>query len=574
MKVSDWIAKYLADRGIDRVFEMIGGMTTHLIDSIYCEGRSETITVHHEQAGAIAACGWAQVKGLPGVALATSGPGAVNLLTGVGTCYFDSIPAIFITGQVNRNELSTGSSMRQLGFQETDIVSMAKAVTKGAVQVKAPEDVPGIMEWAFKTAMEGHPGPVLIDIPMDVQRGEILLDNMPGTYDAVPLMEIGKEAIDGFIRSLSDALGKSKRPLILVGNGVVRSGCSGDLSSVIERWGIPVVYSLMGKGALSGGPVVGMIGTYGNRWANYALSKCDLLLVLGSRLDIRQTGADVERFCRGKEIFQIEVDPGELGGRVPTTCSLLADLRSVVPYLMKMDLSWPSLSNWMKEIEALRVSWDDTEELGDVPGINPNWFMRKLGRNSPLASGFVTDVGAHQMWAAQSLETDGRFFMSSGGMGAMGYSLPAAMGASMAMGNSPVVVIVGDGGIQCNLQELQTVVRNGLPLKIIVMDNRSLGMVRQFQEAYFEGRYPGTVWGYDSPDFVSIAKAYGIQARSISDSEEVLEALRWLWDDPSVPSLLVVSIPPEVGIAPKMAFGRGLDEMDPIRVTPTGGAEE
>lgn len=569
MKASDWIASYLADRGIDRVFEMIGGMTTHLLDSIYREGRSSIVTVHHEQAGAMAACGWAQVKGLPGVALATSGPGAVNLLTGVGTCYFDSIPAIFITGQVNRNELSTGRPMRQLGFQETDVVSMAKAITKGAVQVTDPEDIPEIMDWAFKTAMEGRPGPVLIDIPMDVQRGDIPVETVFITDDDVP-HEVDVEGIEGFVLSLSEALTRSSRPLVLVGNGVVRSGCSDDLAVVLDGLGVPVVYSLMGKGAVKGDLVLGMIGTYGNRWANYALSRCDLLIVLGSRLDVRQTGADVDRFSEGKAIFQVDVDPAELDGRVQTTCSLASDLRSVMPYLLKRQLVASPSSDWLEELSRLRIAWDDREELGYVPGINPNRFMRELGDNSPAASCFVTDIGAHQMWAAQSLETYGRRFMSSGGMGAMGYALPAGMGASLALDRSPVVVIAGDGGFQCNLQELQTVVRNGIPLKMVVLDNRSLGMVRQFQEAYFEGRYPGTVWGYDSPNFTAIAEAYGIRSMSISSDTDVEDAIRWLWDDPG-PSLLVVSISPEVGIAPKMAFGRGLDEMDPLRPLPTGG---
>lgn len=570
MKASDWIACYLADRGIDRVFEMIGGMTTHLLDSIYREGRSSIVTVHHEQAGAMAACGWAQVKGLPGVALATSGPGAVNLLTGVGTCYFDSVPAIFITGQVNRNELSTGRPMRQLGFQETDVVSMAKAITKGAVQVTDPKDIPRIMDWAFKTSMEGRPGPVLIDIPMDVQRGDIPVKTVFIPDDDVP-NEVEVEGIEDFVLSLSEVLAKSIRPLVLVGNGVVRSGCSDDLAVVLDGLGVPVVYSLMGKGAVKGDLVLGMIGTYGNRWANYALSRCDLLIVLGSRLDVRQTGADVDRFSEGKAIFQVDVDPGELDGRVQTTCSLASDLRSVMPYLLKSQLVGSPSPDWLEELSRLRIAWDDREELGDVSGINPNRFMKELGDNSPAASCFVTDIGAHQMWAAQSLETYGRRFMSSGGMGAMGYALPAGMGASLALDRSPVVVIAGDGGFQCNLQELQTVVRNGIPLKMVVMDNRSLGMVRQFQEAYFEGRYPGTVWGYDSPDFTAIAEAYGIRSMSISSDTDVDEAIRWLWDDPG-PSLLVVSISPEVGIAPKMAFGRGLDEMEPIRPLPTGGA--
>ncbi|MCF4113924.1 MULTISPECIES: thiamine pyrophosphate-binding protein [Dethiosulfovibrio] len=566
MKASDWIARYLADIGVDTVFEMIGGMTTHMLDSIYREGRSRIVTVHHEQAGAIAACGWAQVKGLPGVALATSGPGAVNLLTGIGTCYFDSIPAVFLTGQVNRNELSTGLSMRQLGFQETDVVSMAKAVTKGAVQVTDPEDIPKIMDWAFKTAMEGRPGPVLIDIPMDVQRGEIT-----EPYDAPELTEDPDKGsicgADRFLDRLKNALDKANRPLILVGSGVVRSGISEEVSSLVRKLKVPSVFSLMGKGTLKdcGELSVGMIGTYGNRWANYALARCDLLLVLGSRLDIRQTGVDTEGFTRQKEVFQVDIDPCEIEGRITATESLVADLRSLVPLMADKIMPAPSFDDWRSEISERRRLWDDTEELGRIEGINPNGFMRMLGLRSPDASAFVTDIGANQMWAAQSLDTDGRPFISSGGMGAMGYALPAAMGASIGFGQTPVVVVVGDGGMQCNIQELQTIVRNKLPLKIVVMDNGSLGMVRQFQEAYMGGRYPGTVWGYDAPDFCRVAEAYGIEARRVEDPAFVEDALAWLWRDPEKPSLLSVRILPGVGVAPKMAFGKGLDEMEPER---------
>ncbi len=300
MKASDWIARFLADRGVDVVFELIGGMTTHLVDSIYRHGRSRLVTMHHEQAAALAACGWAQVTGRPGVALATSGPGAVNLLTGVATAYFDSIPAVFLTGQVNSGEISAGSSMRQLGFQETDVVSMAAPVTKGARQAASAGEIPDLLCWAFDLAASGRPGPVLLDLPMNFQRGEVDENVDCG---AMPKTAVNGQALADFTGALGEALERAERPLLLVGNGVARSGTAKVLSELVRLWEIPAVWSLMGKGLLEdcGDLASGMIGTYGNRWANRALVESDLLLVLGSRLDIRQTGVDTEALQRAGE---------------------------------------------------------------------------------------------------------------------------------------------------------------------------------------------------------------------------------------------------------------------------------
>jgi len=564
MKASDWIARFLADRGVDVVFELIGGMTTHLVDSIYRHGRIRLVTMHHEQAAALAACGWAQVTGRPGVALATSGPGAVNLLTGVATAYFDSIPAVFLTGQVNSGEISAGSSMRQLGFQETDVVSMAAPVTKGARQAASAGEIPDLLCWAFDLAASGRPGPVLLDLPMNFQRGEV---NENVDCGAAPKTAVNGQALADFTGALGEALERAERPLLLVGNGVARSGTAKVLSELVRLWEIPAVWSLMGKGLLEdcGDLASGMIGTYGNRWANRALVESDLLLVLGSRLDIRQTGVDTEALQRGRAIFQVDIDRGELGGRVRPTKGLVADLADVVPALAS--LRPRPCRAWRERLRALRELWPDTAEFDLPSGIHPNRLMARIGAASAKAAGFVTDVGAHQMWAAQSLPVEGRRFLSSGGMGAMGYALPAAIGATLAAG-APFVVLAGDGGFQCNIQELQTVVRNGLPLKIVIVDNRSLGMVRQFQEAYFEGRLPGTVWGYDAPDFERIALAYGIDARTVTDESGLDEALTWLWSRPDRPALLVVSVPPEAPTWPKMAFGRGLDRMDPPRNEP------
>lgn len=578
MKACDWIARFLSDNGVEVVFELIGGMTTPLIDSIYRHGRSRIVTMHHEQAAAMAACGWAQMTRVPGVAIATSGPGAVNLLTGVGTAFFDSVPTVFLTGQVNSREISRGMNIRQLGFQETDIVSIAAPITKGARQAESAREIPELMKWAFGLAQEGRPGPVLIDLPMDFQREET--EDAPFEIDAFEQAKPGKyaeeEQMEAFLGSLKKALEKADKPLFLLGSGVLRSGTTRQVSELVRRWRIPAVWSLMGKGALDtcNGLSVGMIGTYGNRWANRALSEADLLVVLGSRMDIRQTGSDLVSFLAGKQVFRVDVDEDELSGRFMPSEGLLSDLRLAISGFLKFSIPGERWGDWVQQIQRYRVLWPDTDEQEALGGINPNRLMKVISEHSARAEGFVVDVGAHQMWAAQSIVLKkGQFFMSSGGMGSMGYALPAAIGASIAKEGAPVVVLAGDGGFQCNIQELQTVVRNSLPLKLVLLDNRSLGMVRQFQDEVFEGRHPGTVLGYDAPDFEDVGRAYGIPTKAVSMESMFDEAMQWLWNDPLSPALLVASISPAAGVYPKMMFGKGLDQMTPEKKEPEGLVE-
>ncbi|MDT5060838.1 MAG: acetolactate synthase large subunit [Acidobacteriota bacterium] len=567
MKVKDYVAQFLAEQGVPCVFELPGGMSAHFIDSLCQQGRVRIVSMHHEQSAAFAADAVGRLTGVPGVALATSGPGAVNLLTGVGSCHFDSSPAVFITGQVNRSELKGDRAIRQLGFQETDIVSMARPVTKAAWQVQTPEEVPRLLREAFALAKAGRPGPVLIDIPMDVQSSEVSDDTATQAH-----MEDNAEhacAVDeAVLRELFDRLGEARRPLILVGGGVRASRSTSLLRSFVEKIKVPVVNSVMAVDALAyDDPLrVGMIGTYGNRWANLAIGRSDFILVLGSRLDIRQTGADTKSFKSDRVIFHVDCEAGEVNNRVIGCCAVVAELsgflKSALSYAS--DHSFTQTAEWLDEIAELRRTWPDTRELPDISGINPNALMHQLSAVSVRAAAFVVDVGLHQMWAAQSLElTAEQQFLTSGGMGAMGFALPAAVGAATVLAPRTVVVVAGDGGFQLNIQELQTVVRNRLPLKIVIMDNKSQGMIRQFQQTYFDGRYQSSVWGYSAPDFARVAEAYGIAGRTLSEEGQVEEALRWLWQDPDEPALLRVEIDVNANAYPKIAFGRPLTEMEP-----------
>ena len=567
MKVSDYIAHFLSHKGISHVFELSGGMITHILDSIYALKKITIVTMHHEQGVAFAVDGYSRIKNLPGVALATSGPGATNLLTGIGSCYFDSVPAIFITGQVNQHELKGDKPIRQLGFQETDIVSMAMPITKACFQIHDANKLPEILEEAFHIATSGRPGPVLLDIPMNIQR-VLIKDFDESEFKRSADLKTGKTDV-AVLEDLYQSVLKSDKPLILAGRGILSSDSKNIFNEFVNVSKIPVVTSLMAVDAISYSDKsrVGFIGSYGNRWANISLGNCDCLIVLGSRLDIRQTGADIVSFKSGKKIIHVDIENGEMNNRVKDCITINSDvktfLKDAVEFFSSKNIA--SKNNWIEEINQLKAKWPDTNEINIVKGINPNHFIHRLSKDSYSAKGYSVDVGSHQMWAAQSIELNGeQFFITSGGMGAMGYALPAAIGACFAENIKPVVVISGDGGFQLNIQELQTIKRNNLPLKMVILNNQSLGMIRQFQDSYFDGRHQSTVWGYSAPDFGKIAVAYGIDSLTISSEEEINDALKSLWQDPQDPFLLQVMIDPGANAYPKIAFGKPITEMEPF----------
>jgi len=563
MKVSDYIVSWLEQKGVKTVFELSGGMIAHLLDSFCRHGRVRVVSMHHEQGAAFAADAVGRMTGLPGVALATSGPGAINLLTGIGSCFFDSSPALFITGQVNRHEQKGNRPVRQMGFQETDIVAMAAPVVKGSWRVSKPEEIPEVLEHAFALATGGRPGPVLIDIPMDIQSADIVPETEALTVSSTPTLT------ESSWKRFAEQVKSAHRPLILVGGGI-RSGRAEALFREFSRkMRLPVVHSLMGVDVLPyADPLrIGMIGSYGNRWANWALGTSDCLIVLGSRLDVRQTGSETKAFKGDRAILHVDCDVAEINNRIVGCTPLVSDLRDfLVGAIQRVSQIAPSERlEWMKQIAAKRREWPDIGEARVTGGLDPNAFMHALSQASPAACAYVVDVGQHQMWAAQSLELRERQrFLTSGGMGSMGFGLPAAVGTAFAKPGEPVVLIAGDGGFQCNIQELQTVVRNQLPLKMVIINNHCHGMVRQFQESYFDSRYQSTQWGYSAPDFVNVGTAYGVEGRRLAAQGEVREAMAWLWSEPLRPMLLEVELASSVNVYPKIAFGRPITEMEPL----------
>ena len=565
MKVSDYINSFLKKNEVKFIFEMSGGMIAHILDSIYQKNEIKIVSMKHEQSAAFAADAVGRLTGRPGVAMATSGPGATNLITGIGSSYFDSSPTMFITGQVNRNELKKNRKIRQLGFQETDIVSIIKPITKKSFRANNAKNVPNLLEKAYEISVSGRPGPVLLDLPMDIQSTQIKMSKVKKV-----LIKSKKFYKKNLLKKLLFDLQNSKKPIVLVGGGIHSSYSLDLFREFIQLIKIPVVNSLMAVDALPYyDPLrVGFIGSYGNRWANITLSNSDFVLVLGSRLDVRQTGSQVKEFKGNKTIYHVDCEKGEINNRISgcvvVNSTLQSFLTSIIKYIGKKEFQ--TRKDWIDEINYLKNLFPDYKENSKISGINPNNFMHKLSKFSKKASVIVSDVGQHQMWAAQSLELrKNQRFLTSGGMGPMGFGLPASIGAAFTKSPSPIVLIAGDGGFQSNIQELQTVAHHNLPIKIVILNNRCHGMVRQFQEKLFDKRYQSTLWGYSAPNFEKIALSYGIKAKTIKTESEIEKALEWLWKQPKDPQLLQVMIDTFTNAYPKMVFGLPNYKMEPFQ---------
>ncbi len=570
MKLSNYVVEFIESQGVTHIFEVCGGALAHLLDSLYGRSNPIVVSMHHEMAAAMAAEGYARVRGTLGVAMATSGPGATNMITGIGSCFFDSVPTLFITGQVNTYEFKFDRPVRQVGFQETDIVEIVRPITKEAVLVTDEDRIRYHLERASHLAMEGRRGPVLLDIPLDIQRAEVDPATLEGFEEAVD----GPEPLGEGLVQIIELLREASRPVILAGGGVRIAEAVGDLEELVFRTGIPVVCSLMGLDSFPHDHpcYAGMIGTYGNRYANLAIANCDLLIALGTRLDTRQTGTRPDTFARGARIVHVDIDPFELGSKVKPDLAFNCDISAFLSALNSLEPSVDGgrVSAWREVIDGYKARFPhfppprgDGGGEGDGDGIDPNRLMNKLSCYLPEAAIISVDVGQIQMWAAQSLLVRrSQRFLTEGGMACMGSALPMAIGASFARPGAPVVVIAGDGGFQINIQELQTVFHHRLPIKIILINNRCYGMVRQFQEQYFEGRLQSTVVGYSSPDFVNVAKAYGIPAKRVSIESKVEEAFNWLFQD-RLPRFLEVAIDQRSLVTPKLSVNRPLEDQDP-----------
>ncbi len=561
MKLSDYVIDFLVSKGVTHVFDVAGGSITHLLDSLYDRKDIQTVCMHHEQSASFAAEGYARISGKPGVAMATSGPGATNLITGIGSCFFDSVPALFITGQVNTYEFKFDRPVRQVGFQETDIISIVKPIVKDALLMIDETKIRYELERLFDVACSGRPGPVLIDLPMNIQRADINPSEQT-TYERTRL-ESDKFS-DEVIDKIFTLIQHSKRPVVLIGGGIRLSGATEELYCFSQKTGIPVASSLMGLDAFphDNELYVGMIGTYGNRYANLTLANSDLVIALGTRLDTRQTGTNPDSFARYATIVHVDIDPSELNSKIKADIAINCD---VLKFLVKLN-NWPlmckNVSLWMASIKQYKIRYPDYVKP-DSNKISPNYFIHELSGYLPEDAILCVDIGQNQMWSAQSIVLKkGQRLLTEGGMASMGSALPMAIGASFACPGRQIVIITGDGGFQLNTQELQTVYHHDLPIKIILLNNQSYGMIRQFQDQYFDGRYQSTVVGYSCPDFQKVVAAYSIPVARAVAVRNVTKGLKWLFEDKK-PKFFEVLISDKSVVTPKLAVNKPIEEQDP-----------
>ena len=564
IKISDYIIEFLLSKNINKTFGYIGGAIAHIYHSIDKYKEMEIINCIHEQGAGFAAEGYARITGKSGVAFATSGPGATNLITPIGSCYFDSVPTMFITGQVNTYEYKYDKPVRQIGFQETDIVSIIRPIVKYAVMVDKVEDIRYELEKAYYLSQEGRKGPVLVDIPMNIQRTEVDISSLKSFFDSNEYFELEnnkkeKNNVDEVINLLKE----SKRPIVLIGGGVRLSNANVELLNYVEKYSIPVVYSLMGKDAISEDYKynLGLIGSYGNRYGNLALANSDLILVLGSRLDTRQTGTSLDTFAREAKIIQVDVDKNELGSKIKIDIEINSDVKDFIATLNKYEINI-DITEWLKKLKEYKNKFSSTVGFDNNLKI-PNYVVSIISKYLQDED-ICVDVGQHQMWTAQSLNIKAtQRVLFSGGMGAMGFALPASIGACIGS-NKRTVVIAGDGGIQMNIQELEVINRRKLPIKIFVLNNKNLGMVRQFQELYFDKKYLGTIDDYSVPNLVEITKAYGIKARKIDDISKLEIELKDIFSS-NDPELINIELPVEkTTVEPKLIVNKPIEDMHPF----------
>jgi acetolactate synthase-1/2/3 large subunit len=538
----------LEREGVDVIFGYPGGQVIPIFDALY-DARIRNILVRHEQGAAHAADGYARSTGKTGVCLATSGPGATNLVTGIATAYMDSVPMVAITGQVPTFLLGCDS------FQEADITGITIPVTKHNYLVKELKDLPRMIKEAFHIASTGRPGPVLVDLPKDltVQTAKFEYPesvNLPGYKPNY----IGNARQ---IKDAAEAIHKAARPLLYVGGGAVISGAYQELRRLAELLQIPVTTTLMGITAFpSGHPLsLGMLGMHGTAYANFAACETDLIIAVGARFDDRVTG-NLETFAPRATVIHIDIDPAEIGKNVAVDIPIVGDVKNVLEMLIER-VAPRSNPEWLQQIEE----WKRMYPLKYEPdGLKPQRVIEELSRLTQGKAIICTEVGQHQMWTAQYYRFDEpRSLVTSGGLGTMGFGFPAAIGAQIANPDRLVVNIAGDGSFQMNIQELGTVVAHNIPVKVIILNNCYLGMVRQWQEFFFNSRYSGTVMDFN-PDFVKVAEAYGAAGFRIETAAELPAVLKQALETPG-PVVVDCRVEREENVLPMVPANSSIHQM-------------
>jgi len=550
------LVKGLQEEGVEILFGIPGGVLIPIYDVLYHSGLRH-ILARHEQGAAFMASGYARSTGRVGVAIATSGPGVTNLVTGIADAYMDSVPVVFLTGQVPRPMIGRDS------FQETDATGITLPIVKHSYLVMDERELPIIVKEAFHLARTGRPGPVLIDIPKDVSTAEFDDEDSPqrelrGFH---PVLEAEPDQVEQAV----DLINRAERPLLYIGGGVIASEAAAEVQALAEGGNIPVAWTLMGKGGFpeSHSLALGMLGMHGLASANYATHHCDVMIALGVRFDDRVTGK-LSTFAPAAKVIHVDVDPAEIGkNRRPTEVGIQGDVKRVLrqlnPHIRARDRT-----AWLEQIAQWKQNHPLRTYADDDPVLRPQHVVQALNEVTQGQSILSTDVGQHQMWAAQFYHVDRpRRFLSSGGLGAMGFGFPAAIGAQFAHPEADVWCLSGDGSFQMNIQELAVAVIHKLPVTVAIINNGYLGMVRQWQQLFCEGRYSETcLFTTDLiPDFVKVAEAYGAVGRRIRTVDEVRPAIEWAYAYREGPTVLDFMVREDENVFPMVPAGG--DTADP-----------
>lgn len=551
----------LKRHGVQHIFGYPGGAILPIYDELYraeARGDLKHILVRHEQGAAHAADAYSRATGQVGVCFGTSGPGATNLVTGIATAHMDSIPMVIITGQVALNFIGTDA------FQETDIYGITLPIVKHSYVVRDPNQLSKVVAEAFYIASTGRPGPVLIDVPKDVGLAEI--DYIPVEPGSIQLSGY-RPTIRGNSRKIAQALQfiqASTQPLLYVGGGAITAAAHPELLALAEWFQIPVTTTLMGKGAFDEHhPLsLGMLGMHGTAYANFAVSECDLLIALGARFDDRVTGK-LEEFASRAKVIHVDIDPAEVGKNRQPEVPIVGSVKTVLAELLRAaqangpvdpDRTQP----WRDRIQGWRQDYPLVVPYPENQ-LSPQEVITEVGRQAPDAF-YTTDVGQHQMWAAQFLKNGPRRWISSAGLGTMGFGLPAAMGAQVAVGNQPVICISGDASFQMNLQELATLAQYDLPVKTVIINNRWQGMVRQWQQAFYGERYSHSNMEKGMPNFVKLAEAFGVKGIAVEHREQLPDAIAQMLAHDG-PVLMDVHVTRDENCYPMVAPGKSNAQM-------------
>jgi acetolactate synthase-1/2/3 large subunit len=556
MRAVDAIMECLKAEGVDTVFGIPGGANLPTYDALY-DGGIRHILCRHEQGAGHAAEGYAKASGKVGVALATSGPGATNLVTAIADAVMDSVPTVFITGQVRTDLLGTD------GFQEADVSGITMPIVKHSMMIQDPREIPEVIHEAFHIARTGRPGPVLIDIPQDLSRADINYEPVDEVH--LPGYQPTVEGNAKQIRLAAKALANARRPVIYAGGGVINGDAAAELTELCRSDKFPVTCTLMGLGAFPApdDQWLGMLGMHGTRAANYAMDEADLIVAIGARFDDRITGK-LSEFAPRAKFIHIDVDPAEISKNVPAHIPIVGDVKKVLPKLTReyraLETDATRLDGWWERIRMWRekhpLRYDDSQDSE----IKPQYMIEALYEATSGDAIITSDVGQHQMWAAQYYHfAKPRRWLNSGGLGTMGVGLPFALGAQVACPDQTVVCVAGDGSVQMNIQEMTTAVLEKLPVKVFIMNNGYLGMVRQWQELFWDKRY-SAVDMQMTPDWVKLAEAYGARGMRATDKGTLVDQMREAIETPG-PVILDVHVTKEENCYPMIPAGQAARDM-------------